>query len=1246
MGKMALALATATLLLLSVTPSAQAQNANPFPASGQSPASEAANRVIGYTAWDDDYLYLAIQVNKPTLRGNNAAPYSKPLEDDAILISFQTDNDRKTGTRTAKTFTLVVSAFGGFQFYFGAEATPLFNGLDDFQRQYEAALMEKDPGVRELRMNGLMSRIIKKEVVQKGAMRAIGTPASGYTMEIAIPWINLGGRPKSDTTFAFNVVAQSVTADTPRLQSLSPFVKTEADTNNPSRWLQLTLRDAPAPATLEGFTSPRVVGNRPVVDGEFSSGEWNGLASFSFGEVSGGVRSLLEATLAARARPEFKPQAARPAVPFAAPRPQTLPALPRQPQKQTPLVLATYDYAYQADRRKSVPTLNVTQSDGATALAVHPLSGNGPWLSYDRTDWHLTHLQEARRMGVDVLLPIYRGDARSRILYADKGLLVLVTALQHLEQSSQDFPQIGLYLDTTSLEEAPGESVSLEETLYRMIRQFYERIPARFRARIALSAANGGRDACPVFLSHAASCAGLDIAALNRLRTRFATEFEGTDLIFLGESGFLGKLALDGYFQTDRTRGFQLQEGWLKLGTVSAAFDSFRTTEAGDAPKFRSRRNGDAYREDWMSALARKPDWTLIQGWNDYRTGGSVAPTLESGFREADLTRLFTRQFITSARQSVRFVGHDAPRTLFARMTCAVHLRLQNSGTESWGTGNGMAALYLTYRWRRGEQVVASGPAVAVRETTAPGENRLATLSVRAEESLPEGDYTLELIAQTRGKVAGDPVALTLPVQIRKETAGDVPGWAATLVRANLPTMLETGGVYTVEATLRNDGAAPWLRSEGARVSLRLQRTEAGNATAETALSLADATAELTEDVPPGQITRVQLKLPVMEAGGAPLPVWNSTDLWTYTAHWEIAADKLPGVIPVSQGGAAAPRGVRLPSQPVAVLGFDFGARFISDRTLTKLPAQKRQPMVIRVQNRGTQIWKKDQVRIGYHWYYLDGTEFLWEDETTALPADLKPGETTPDLLCYVTAPAYDGAYYLVWDIKVGDTWASTGAATRAYDQTVHRIEVTGDRLTFVDLTKAYNVDGVSDPDMRRDGNFDGQGRSFPADLVPPFADMPVTPAMLWMPATRSGPDSPRRIGFRWGPKDPGEKNFIACQGQRVELGKSAAKCAVLHILAASSGKEAPGSLRLVFEEPGGFSEDQYAFFVSAWDGAPKYGEEVAFLARRHHTASGVENRPVQLYHYTLRIKQPRKLSALMLPKLPDLKIAALTLER
>jgi hypothetical protein len=151
---------------------------------------------------------------------------------------------------------------------------------------------------------------------------------------------------------------------------------------------------------------------------------------------------------------------------------------------------------------------------------------------------------------------------------------------------------------------------------------------------------------------------------------------------------------------------------------------------------------------------------------------------------------------------------------------------------------------------------------------------------------------------------------------------------------------------------------------------------------------------------------------------------------------------------------------------------------------------------------------------------------------------------------------------------------------------------------------------------------------------------------MLWMPATRSGPDSPRRIGFRWGPKDPGEKNFIACQGQRVELGKSAAKCAVLHILAASSGKEAPGSLRLVFEEPGGFSEDQYAFFVSAWDGAPKYGEEVAFLARRHHTASGVENRPVQLYHYTLRIKQPRKLSALMLPKLPDLKIAALTLER
>jgi hypothetical protein len=352
-------------------------------------------------------------------------------------------------------------------------------------------------------------------------------------------------------------------------------------------------------------------------------------------------------------------------------------------------------------------------------------------------------------------------------------------------------------------------------------------------------------------------------------------------------------------------------------------------------------------------------------------------------------------------------------------------------------------------------------------------------------------------------------------------------------------------------------------------------------------------------------------------------------------------------VIPVAQqNGETTTQGVRFAPSAVAIVPFDFGMQVVTDKTRAALPAQKRLPMLLTLKNAGAQTWKADKVRIGYHWYYADGTEFLWEDETTALPKDVAPGEMAKELLCYVTAPPYNGTYYLVWDVKVGDAWVSTGSASRVFDQSLNRVEVTGDRLNFADLTPSYNLDGVTDADNRQNGDFNGAGETFPSELVPPFADMTIAPATLWMTVGKSGPDSPRRIAFRWGPKEPGAKNFIACRGQRIYLGKSSGQCATLHLLAATSSKNFPSSLRLIFEEPTGTSEDQYAFFASPWDGKPQYGEEVAFVSRRRHTRSGVEDRPVQLYHYTLRVRQPRKLIGLQLPNAPDLKIAAITLER
>ena len=119
MGGKALTLATGMALACLLPIQAQQKNAT-------SKSAEAANRINGYAAWDDDFLYLAVQVNKPTVSGQNKEPFSNPLDDDAVILSIQTDGDHKTTGRTASTYTFAVSGAGGFQLYSGTEGAVLF----------------------------------------------------------------------------------------------------------------------------------------------------------------------------------------------------------------------------------------------------------------------------------------------------------------------------------------------------------------------------------------------------------------------------------------------------------------------------------------------------------------------------------------------------------------------------------------------------------------------------------------------------------------------------------------------------------------------------------------------------------------------------------------------------------------------------------------------------------------------------------------------------------------------------------------------------------------------------------------------------------------------------------------------------------------------------------------------------------------------------------------------------------------
>jgi hypothetical protein len=201
-------------------------------------------------------------------------------------------------------------------------------------------------------------------------------------------------------------------------------------------------------------------------------------------------------------------------------------------------------------------------------------------------------------------------------------------------------------------------------------------------------------------------------------------------------------------------------------------------------------------------------------------------------------------------------------------------------------------------------------------------------------------------------------------------------------------------------------------------------------------------------------------------------------------------------------------------------------------------------------------------------------------------------------------------------------------------------------RAQLIDLTKAYNQDAVSHATDPRDGDFDGTGRTLPAELVPPFALTDAAPSTIWLPTSSVGLDSPRKISFKWGPKGDKENNLIQCVGQRVSMGdpKKLENMRTVHLLAASTKAGITGAFTLVFSDT---SQQLTSFPLSRWDQPPTHGEEVAFLCRYSRTRSGdAMDKPVALYHYTIRVPESKKLLAIIMPDSPEIKIAAITLEK
>jgi len=327
----------------------------------------------------------------------------------------------------------------------------------------------------------------------------------------------------------------------------------------------------------------------------------------------------------------------------------------------------------------------------------------------------------------------------------------------------------------------------------------------------------------------------------------------------------------------------------------------------------------------------------------------------------------------------------------------------------------------------------------------------------------------------------------------------------------------------------------------------------------------------------------------------------------------------------------------------VRVISRDYGVAFVGGHVPQVMPAGQTVWVTLTLSNTAFQTWPAREVAVGYHWYYWDGTEALWDNPVTPLPLNVGSRQKVEVHLPLQTPP-YGGPYTLMLDVLFpGQVWASLTPSTYSRDSSTVNVHVTGGPCVPLDLGPVFNQDGISYDTDRSDGDFDGQGHTFPAELMPP--DVPnlaegLYPSGYWC-AVPAGPESQRRIVFRYPPKLDGALNVVACAGQEIKVPADLYRR--LHLLGAAIGPKATGTLVLNYHR----GPRPVELSMSAWDAGPAHGEAVGLMTSHRHAPSGDEiNQPAYLFHYLLDLEVSQPLQSLTLPQNQTLKIVALTLER
>lgn len=888
------------------------------------------------------------------------------------------------------------------------------------------------------------------------------------------------------------------------------------------------------------------------------------------------------------------------------------------------------------------PGLKVRRPDGSLVLVHTPVAGVGPWFSFQRALWHRRQLEEMAASGLHSALVAYRGNVGSRKTWSIRAVDSLVQALKDMQRDGVSYPLVSLLLEDAAEPGADLTAAKGQQALYAKVRDFYLRVPSAFRLETAVPGGPADHLGNVVVLGAPAADARWDGTTIDALRQRFLEDF-GKPLVIVGAEEWQAKAPnLDGYVSLDPTSGLQIHRSdRLVTATVSPGFDERVLRPTGS---YRSRLDGGPFRADW-NRLSREPvQWILLNSWNDFELGTEVAPSRQYWNREMTLVRIAMAALtVGEAEYRARLSKLNAEPLMAPKGLHRVEFTLENLGKRAWPRSSTVAVCQIS----KGEESPLTEVRlplprdVPARESVALGVG--VPTAKPSGEPLEPGDYHLVIHVEFPAPEGGTPTSqpvLDLPLRV-----GEPAHPRLTLLRSDTPVTMMAGGTYRARIRLRNDTAREFSRAEH-YVTYRWHRADGSDA----APQQGDLRSPLPKDLAPGEAADISVQIRA-GVGDQPLALTSDRQPDGYFLEWGIttaSGDFLGGDAPAPAGWEA----VEVVSRDV---GLDF-SQTVAQRSgplkavlkgKAAMAADSEVEVPILIQNRGPATWRSGQVSLGYHWYYWDGTEMIWDSGINPkTPVDLPSGELAPGSDAIMArfklkAPPFAGQYWLVVDGFADGEWASLSGATRSGEIYVAPVLVSGGPFVPQSLAGLVDSDGISSEENPTQGDLDGQGTTFPAEAMPPeaFTGSDLYPCGYGGKVVGYGVDSSRQVPFLFPAKTGGRPNFVTCRGQRVDIG--AKRTTVVHLAAAALQDV---EVDFVLHYASGTQRTQRVL-LSAWNAPPKYDEHPVIVTPYRYKPTGPEPVPAYLNHYRLQADPNQQIIGITLPANPAIKILALTAE-